>query len=319
MEHWKVAALTAPILAVVMVGCVGQPGSGSAAVAPTAAAATTAATSGYTGEQLYRGIMLLHGPVADAIPEIRDNLKLENFQTSPKTLATVRRAEDKIVALVRSSKPEFFDAFKAQMESGDHLVIQKGLWDAGLVTQAAVDGLPGTKAAKARLAKMSPAELGLDGKEPQTFAELKSKTQEHLVAMHGKGGVHADDYCATCVEDGGSGGSDDGGGADDGSADDGGDDGTADDGGGGDDGTGPVAGLSLIYKSAAVVLWVAVAAAVHIALVHNISVASVVAAALAAVVALPAYKNGVPESSLIQEQLVHSIAVHLVANQNQGN
>lgn len=316
MEHWKAALLAAPMLALVMVGCVGAPGSEPSAAAPTAA------TPGYSGEELYRGIVLVQGPVADSIPEIRDNLKLENFQISRKMLATVRRAEDQIIAQIRVTKPAFFATFKAQMESGDHLVIQKGLWDAGVVTQAAVEALPGTKLAKARLAKMTPSELGLDGKEPQSFAELKTKTKGQLLAMRGKatnGGVHPDDFCSACENDGGGGGDggDDGGGADDGGGDNGGDDGVGDD-GGGDDGSGPVAGLSLIYKSAAVVLWVAVAAAIHIALVHNISVVSVVAAALAAVLSLPAYKDGVAQTSLMQEQLVHSIAVNLVASPTQG-
>jgi SdpC family antimicrobial peptide len=305
MNVGKALLLAVPTLAVLVAGCAGGAGAQPGAPAPVA----QAVAQGYTGEELYRGIMLQHGRVAFAIPEIRDNLELGNFISDKGQLKAAMRANDLVVAAVRKEQPQFFDGFKVSMESGDHLRIRQALFDAAAVTRTAIGKMPGNEGFEKKLQEQGNAE-----NPAQSFAELKAATKAKLAQAGVKvSPKRPNDICVNCDDDGGSGDSGDSGG--DVGGDEGGDIG-GDEGGdvggdiGGDDGGGPVAGLQLVWRHAVVVTEVALAAVLHVAAIHNIAAFTIVAVALAAVVPAAAAVPG-NQASVLQEQLVHSIAVNL--------
>lgn len=101
-----------------------------------------AAHARYTGEQLFRGIMLGNGPVSMVIPEVRDFIRPQNFVSNPVVLRTMDDMSDRVVAAVRQYDPSFLDAFGRDMQSGDRIRIQRSLEQARLVTRKAVQALP---------------------------------------------------------------------------------------------------------------------------------------------------------------------------------
>jgi SdpC family antimicrobial peptide len=88
----------------------------------------------YSGETVFRGILLGDDPVAKLFPEIWE---------SPNIAAHVQRAQEeksteeiaaekqKIVDLLRAQDPTFFDRFGIEMQSGDRIRIQQALTEAG--------------------------------------------------------------------------------------------------------------------------------------------------------------------------------------------
>ncbi len=185
-------------------GCGVAPGGSESTVVAQQAAATAAqpatARPDYTGEELFLGIAFGSGRVADALPEIGSAQKLEHAVPDAQQLAKAKTQLMGLVRQMRAQQPAFFADFKADMESGDRLRIERSLDAAGKLAQASA-----------------------------------RKLQKRAAQAHKGAGVHADDYCATCVEDGGGGGDD--GAGDEGGADSG-DSGGADSGdsGGADSG-----------------------------------------------------------------------------------
>jgi SdpC family antimicrobial peptide len=88
----------------------------------------------YDGETVFRGVLLGDGPVAKMFPEIWSSPQLAPYleraeqQTSAKELAA---AKQKIVDLVRTQDPTFFNRFGTEMQSGDHIRIQQAITEAG--------------------------------------------------------------------------------------------------------------------------------------------------------------------------------------------
>lgn len=91
----------------------------------------------YDGETLYRGLIQGRGPVAELIPEVRDNFVLDDY-VSGEALDTLLVVHDRIVETIHMIEPEFFDGLKAAMESGDHLRIQAKIREAESVTLRSV-------------------------------------------------------------------------------------------------------------------------------------------------------------------------------------
>lgn len=132
---------TAAILGVFLfVGCARDvlgPAGGTAAADRTAvgersspsamAIAAEPVATGYSGEDYFRGLILGHGPVAAKIPEIRQQRELSQLALTSEQWASINSVNDQLVALVGEKNPGFFDGFKAEIESKDHLRIQDAL------------------------------------------------------------------------------------------------------------------------------------------------------------------------------------------------
>lgn len=91
---------------------------------------------------LYRGIFFADGPVADLIPEIRDNLKISNVVNDRTVLRAFRGLHARIIAQIAQTYPAFLSSFGQAMRSGDHLRIDRALEDAAVVTIQAISEMP---------------------------------------------------------------------------------------------------------------------------------------------------------------------------------
>ena len=88
----------------------------------------------FSGTELYRGIILAHGPVAGLIPEIRDQLLPPRFVQDRQLRRAIEMFQDRLIEEIGLTHPQFFGGFAAAMRSGDHLAVQEGLESAGRVT-----------------------------------------------------------------------------------------------------------------------------------------------------------------------------------------
>jgi hypothetical protein len=95
----------------------------------------------FSGEDLYRGIILVHGPVAEMIPEIRDQLMPARFVNDRRLLRAIEMFQDRLIEEIGSAHPQFFAEFAAAMQSGDHLVVLRGLEDAARLTLETLSGM----------------------------------------------------------------------------------------------------------------------------------------------------------------------------------
>lgn len=132
------------------------------------------AVSRGTGEQLFRGLILGSGPVAEAVPEIRDFLRAENFTRDKNRLADVRLVHERIVAAVRAHDPAAFERLQLAIRTGSHLKIQKALRSASRTAEEAVaSSMP--EVAKLRTEIANNPKMLFDLR-----AELKRQAQENL-------------------------------------------------------------------------------------------------------------------------------------------
>jgi SdpC family antimicrobial peptide len=99
----------------------------------------------YSGEDLYRGILLAYGPVVERIPEIRDHIRPSFDGGNPRLLRAVELFQDQLIDALGARHPGFFDAFGAAMRSGDHLRIQETLLDAARITLETLRQSPSIK------------------------------------------------------------------------------------------------------------------------------------------------------------------------------
>ncbi|HEX5759114.1 MAG TPA: hypothetical protein VF121_07965 [Thermoanaerobaculia bacterium] len=96
----------------------------------------------FSGEDIYRGVFLGHGPVADLLPEVRNHLAIDNYVVEPRERATIRRFHDRLVGALANAEPTFFDELENAFTSGDHLVIERSLEWAGQKTLHTLSLLP---------------------------------------------------------------------------------------------------------------------------------------------------------------------------------
>ena len=96
----------------------------------------------YTGEQLFRGLIFCHGEVADLIPEIRDNLEISTTLVTADQLKLIEAAQDRIIAAINDTSPQFFDQFGQMIRSGDQVTVNDALDLASQTILAAVRAMP---------------------------------------------------------------------------------------------------------------------------------------------------------------------------------
>jgi hypothetical protein len=94
--------------------------------------AATAAQKSYDGETLFRGFVFLEGDVAKEIKilnEIRRGSALDSLNSDQ--INAYNKTKTFIITFIRKYHPEFFDQFKAQIESGNPLIVDAALRHAG--------------------------------------------------------------------------------------------------------------------------------------------------------------------------------------------
>lgn len=165
-------------LCAVFLGFVVLDGTGFAAPARPAAPE-------FSGMDLYRGIILAHGPVAGLIPEIRDQLVPPGLLQDRQLRRAMEMFQDRLIEEIALTHPKFFDEFAAAMRSGDHLAVQDGLDNAARVTLDTLSGMHEVAALRAALKedpgrmrgfldalKQNPASAGIDDATIQKAIEL---------------------------------------------------------------------------------------------------------------------------------------------------
>lgn len=165
-------------LCAVFLGFVVLDGTGFAAPARPAAPE-------FSGMDLYRGIILAHGPVAGLIPEIRDQLVPPGLLQDRQLRRAMEMFQDRLIEEIALTHPKFFDEFAAAMRSGDHLAVQDGLDNAARVTLDTLSGMHEVAALRAALKedpgrmrgfldalKQNPGAAGIDDATLQKAIEL---------------------------------------------------------------------------------------------------------------------------------------------------
>jgi SdpC family antimicrobial peptide len=91
----------------------------------------------YDSETLYQGLVFGVGSAAKEFPEIwqRAETRCSAEVRNSREAAQIR---GRVMARIRTDNPEFFRAFGADMQSGDHLRVRKALDGAGEVTRSAI-------------------------------------------------------------------------------------------------------------------------------------------------------------------------------------
>jgi SdpC family antimicrobial peptide len=241
---------------------------------PQAYAARPAHT--FTGEQLYRGLILGHGQVADLIPQVRDHYRLSNFVTTVPELQLAETVHDRIISSISAADPGFFQRFGTLIRSGDHIRISQAFQHAQGVTLKAIGAIPEVQELRARynedpsLREVMLDDLrNLDSQARLTEIQLQDAADAVLVATLPVGDVGAPvrDEVASIT----------------------------------------IVAAAAIIAVAAIVITVVVASAYATA----INVAGAINFALAIFATVTAGLTAPGDTSLLMEELVHSVAVNL--------
>lgn len=83
--------------------------------------------SNYSGRELFRGLLIGDGPVADLIPVIKENIRIANFVENEGDITEARKMIDAVLDKLEQDDASVFDSFKKEMATGDHLVIRNAL------------------------------------------------------------------------------------------------------------------------------------------------------------------------------------------------
>jgi SdpC family antimicrobial peptide len=93
--------------------------------------ASFAASSPFGAEELFRGLVLGDGPIAQAVPEIRDHTGLDAQPLSDAQRAQVRAAYDGLMADIIAEHADFLEWFALEIASGDHYRVTEALRQGG--------------------------------------------------------------------------------------------------------------------------------------------------------------------------------------------
>lgn len=104
----------------------------------------------YTGEQLFRGLMMGQGPVATLVPSVTSQAPdLETMVQDAEQLKAVLMVEDHVVEQIKKDFPNFFFTFKKSIQSGDHIKVKEALKQSNEIVVKAIYQLPEYKKNKA--------------------------------------------------------------------------------------------------------------------------------------------------------------------------
>jgi hypothetical protein len=74
-----------------------------------------------------RGVVLFEGPAADAVPTIRDMLKLDLHVQNPEAIAQYSKVGQSIVSAALEKHPEQADQFRSGLLSGEHVQVRAAI------------------------------------------------------------------------------------------------------------------------------------------------------------------------------------------------
>jgi SdpC family antimicrobial peptide len=144
--------------------------------------AAPAATIDYSGEDLFRGIFYGEGPVADRLPYVSD-LNPGEFLEKGDELQEYQDLKEEIIAGLSANNPSFFDNFRSQMLSSNHLTIQRGLEDAAEAIQEVSMQI-------ARVSKVS-GEMANASQEVENLLENDPEFQHAIATGNADGAIAA--------------------------------------------------------------------------------------------------------------------------------
>jgi SdpC family antimicrobial peptide len=98
----------------------------------------TAARKRLSGEEVFRGLVLGEGTVAEQFPEVWGSFSHRQFTLEEREAH--ERTKAQLVADIRQADPTFFDRFGAAMQSGDHLRIERAMDESAVLVKQAVQG-----------------------------------------------------------------------------------------------------------------------------------------------------------------------------------
>jgi SdpC family antimicrobial peptide len=99
--------------------------------------------SSFSGRELYRGIMLGTGEVVSAVPEIEDLFHMKALAGDRATQERLVAAQDRLMGEIHRLDGEFFERFRRETQSGEHLRIEAAIGEAGGLTLRAALALEG--------------------------------------------------------------------------------------------------------------------------------------------------------------------------------
>lgn len=105
----------------------------------------------YDGKEMFRGLVLGQGEVADEISVIRDHFKVDNYIHSDVERRGLTNFHNQLLDHIEEENPEYFASFKQDITSGDHSHIQNTLNEASLVAVESMTRLEEVEAFRQRL------------------------------------------------------------------------------------------------------------------------------------------------------------------------
>jgi SdpC family antimicrobial peptide len=164
-----------------------------AAIQAVTAVTKPTAESASQGESLYRELLFPNAAAAKRVPALARVFEFSGMaKKNADQLRAMTAIQDALVANIKKTQPDFFDRFAKQITSGDVLLVEAALREAGTATQAAMATFG--KALQAAASQEGIAELGrnlaqdpksemlskLTSLDPKIFAEIVGIFREHV-------------------------------------------------------------------------------------------------------------------------------------------
>jgi len=150
--------ITIVTLLISSMGCFGLPSPVFAQTRPTP---TT-----FSGEQIYRGLLLGEAPVSQFFPEI--------WAKGDRGISGMEEMDEQVIAQINAEDRTFMGRFAVEMQSGDHLRIETALQEAGALTIKAMQNL----------GYLDPAGMPAEGRDgAECFALARVAVAAYVVAV----------------------------------------------------------------------------------------------------------------------------------------
>ncbi|HEY7769262.1 hypothetical protein [Longimicrobium sp.] len=105
----------------------------------------------FSNEEVLRGLLFMHGPVADAVPYVATYLRLSNHVTDPQDLYDVARIQTDVIAQLHAHDAGFVSWFAGEARSGDPVRIEHALSLGAERVLSALQNLPEFQTAAAEM------------------------------------------------------------------------------------------------------------------------------------------------------------------------
>lgn len=105
----------------------------------------------YDGQQIFKGLVLAQGPVAEEIPVMQEHFMLENYVQTAAQQKALTTFNEKVVSQIAEERPDYFASFRERITSGNRTEIKEALDDASVVAVEATARLESVRAFQERL------------------------------------------------------------------------------------------------------------------------------------------------------------------------